>query len=314
MNEVVSIAAPVFFIIALGYACAKRRVLGTEVQKSFSLYVFYFSMPCYLFLNMARSQKTEMMPFSYIAAFALAMVVTAAVAGLCMQKFARRDFASTVLGMMSASYTNSVFIGVPIIVMAYGSIAPVVVVTLFQIIIATTAILASIEIVRQKRCMSWRQLGEIPKVVLLNPIIGGSLLGIVFSINEWPVPLPIERICQLLGSAGVPTALFALGLSLGGEQLPATPSSRRLICVLVGLKIYLHPALAWLLGRYIFDLAGPSLGALTIIAGMPTAMNNFTFAQRYGVFVQESGRVVFLSTVLWLLTLPVLLLMFKIGA
>ncbi len=313
MNEVVSIAAPVFVIIALGFVCAKRQVFGAEVQRSFSLYVFYFSMPCYLFLNMAQGQRAAMMPFDYVAAFALAMIVIAAVAGLYMQQFAKRDFASTVLGMMSASYTNSVFIGIPIVVMAYGSIAPVVVVTLFQIIVATTAILASIEIHRQKRCVSWRHLGEIPKVVLLNPIIGGSLLGIAFSMNEWPVPLPVERTCQLLGSAGVPTALFALGLSLGGEQLPATQNSRRLICVLVGLKIFVHPALAWLLGRYIFDLAGPSLGALTIIAGMPTAMNNFTFAQRYGVFVQESGRVVFLSTVLWLLTLPALLLIFKIG-
>lgn len=312
MNEVVSIAAPVFFIIALGYACAKRQVFGADVQRSFSLYVFYFSMPCYLFLNMAHSQKAAMMPVGYVAAFALAMAAIAAVAALYMQQFARRDFASTVLGMMSASYTNSVFIGIPIIVMAYGSIAPVVVVTLFQIIIATTAILASIEIFRQHG-RSWRQLGEIPKVVLLNPIIGGSLLGLAFSMNEWPVPLPVERICQLLGSAGVPTALFALGLSLGGEQFPVTQSSRRLVCVLVGLKIFLHPALAWLLGRYVFDLSGPSLGALTIIAGMPTAMNNFTFAQRYGVFVQESSRVVFLSTVLWLLTLPVLLLVFKVG-
>ncbi len=162
--------------------------------------------------------------------------------------------------------------------------------------------------------MSWRQLGEIPKVVLLNPIIGSSLLGIAFSMNELPVPLPVDRTCQLLGSAGVPTALFTLGLSLGGEQLPVTQISRRLIYVLVGLKIFLHPALAWLLGRYVFDLSGPSLSALTIIAGMPTAMNNFTFAQRYGVFVQESSWVVFLSTVLWLLTLPVLLLIFKIGA
>lgn len=62
-----------------------------------------------------------------------------------------------------------------------------------------------------------------------------------------------------------------------------------------------------------FGLSGASLGALTIIAGMPTAMNNFTFAQRYGAFVQETSQVVFLSTVLWLATLPLLLIVFRIG-
>ncbi|MEQ1698195.1 MAG: AEC family transporter [Hyphomicrobiaceae bacterium] len=313
MNEVIAIAAPVFFIIALGYVGAKRRVFGAEVQRSFSLYVFYFSMPCYLFLNMANSRQTPMMSFDYIAAFASAMVVVAVAAGLYLNRVARRDFAFTVLGMMSASYTNSAFIGIPIIVMAYGSIAPVVVVTLFQIICATTAILASLEIYQQRCCLSWRQLGEIPKAVLLNPIIGGSLLGITFAMNGWAVPVPVERICQLLGSAGVPTALFALGLSLGGEQRVATSTTRQLVYVLVVLKIVLHPALAWLFGHYAFGLSGASLGALTIIAGMPTAMNNFTFAQRYGAFVRESSQVVFLSTVLWLATLPVLLFIFKVG-
>lgn len=314
MNEVIAIAAPVFFIIALGYVAAKRRAFGVEAQKSFSLYVFYFSMPCYLFLSMAHSQQTPMMSFDYVAAFASAMCVVAVVAGLYIHRFARRDFASTVLGMMSASYTNSAFIGIPIIVMAYGSIAPVVVVTLFQIIVATTAILTSLEIYQQRRYLSWRQLGEIPKVVLFNPIIGASLLGMVFAMNGWVVPLSVESICHLLGGAGVPTALFALGLSLGGVQPVVTSASRQHVYVLVALKIVLHPALAWLFGHYVFGLSGASLGALTIIAGMPTAMNNFTFAQRYDVFVQESSQAVFWSTALWLVTLPVLLFIFKVAA
>lgn len=160
--------------------------------------------------------------------------------------------------------------------------------------------------------MSWRHLSELPKVILLNPIIGGSILGIAFAQNDWPVPVPVERICQLLGGAGVPTALFALGLSLGSRRA-GTSSHRIVVYALVGMKIVLHPALAWLAGRYLFGLSGSSLGALTIIAGMPTAMNNFTFAQRYGAFVEQAGQVVFLSTVLWLATLPVLLVIFKVG-
>ena len=79
------------------------------------------------------------------------------------------------------------------------------------------------------------------------------------------------------------------------------------------MKCLLHPALTWLIGRYLFGLGEPWLSSLTIIAAMPTALNTFIFAQRYGVFVDESGRIVLLSSLVSLVTISALLVLFGVA-
>ena len=83
--------------------------------------------------------------------------------------------------------------------------------------------------------------------------------------------------------------------------------------MLVFLKNIVHPLIAGLIGYYIFDLDGIWLGALVVVSAMPTAMNNFVFAQKYGAFENEASQVVFLSSVLSLLTLSGLLWWFSIN-
>lgn len=313
MNIILNITAPVFFIIGLGYFCARKKLVPTEAQKTFSLYVFYCAMPCYLFLAMAKVPRAMIVNANYIAAFAISMLVVAAIGGFITKVIHRRDLASSILAMMGACYTNSAFIGIPIIVMVYGNAAPVIVITLFQVIVVTTIILTSIEIHQKHGLFSIKALREFPKTVLLNPIVGGSLLGIIFAWQSWTVPILIDRTGSLLGGAGIPTALFALGLSLGGTRPVLKTSTRKLVYILSGLKILVHPALAYLVGRYLFGLTDPWLGSLTIVAAMPTAMNNFIFAQRYDAFVEESSQIVFVTSVLSLFTLSSLLWLFGIG-
>lgn len=57
----------------------------------------------------------------------------------------------------------------------------------------------------------------------------------------------------------------------------------------------------------------PLLECVSLAAAMPAAVNTFIFAQRYQVFVRETGEIVFISSVLSLFTLSGLLLLFGFG-
>ena len=313
MNSILAITAPVFLIITIGYIFAHLKILKEKSQQVLSLYVLYCSMPAYLFLAMAKVPHGMLINIRYMASFALSMVGIAFLGGLITRKIYKRDGASTILAMMGACYTNSAFVGIPIIVMTYGQIAPVVVITLFQVIVGTTTILTGIEIYQKHGSLSLKALLEFPKTVLLNPIVGASFLGILFSFQEWSIPETLEKGFQMLGNAGIPTGLFALGLSLGEKHQPLPSRSRYLVYSLVVLKTVLHPDLAWVVGNYIFHLGDPWLGTVTIVAALPTALNNFVFAQRYDAFVAESGQVVFFTSVVSLLTLSGLLWLLGLG-
>ena len=95
---------------------------------------------------------------------------------------------------------------------------------------------------------------------------------------------------DLLGRAGVPTALFALGLSLGQVRQKLLQSNQNLILILVGLKNIIHPLVAWAIGFYIFDLSTMWLGALVVVSAMPTAMNNFFSRRSIIVLYQKLVR------------------------
>ena len=285
MNAIFGITAPVFLIVLLGYICARKNIFDPGAQKAFSLYVFYCAMPCYLFLAMSKAPHDMIVNNGYILSYILGMTFTAAASGFITWRFFKCDAASCILAMMSACYTNSAFVGIPIIVMAFGQPGPVVIVTLFQVIIVTTLILTGLETYRKHGKLSLTALYDLPKTILMNPIVGGSLFGILFSLEGLTLPLVLARAFELLGNAGIPTALFALGLSLGGarQQLPA--ASRNLVYILTGFKVIIHPAVTWLIGYYIFNVSGLWLGALALVSAMPTAMNNGSSGVLVGNFL-----------------------------
>lgn len=307
MTDILAITAPVFFIILTGYIFARFGFFQANAQKAFSLYVFYCAMPCYLFLSMAKSNPETIVNFHYISAFAIGLFISALLSWFLASKIFKRRQDESIVAMMSGCYTNSAFIGIPIIVMTFGHIGPAVSVTLFQLVIVTTFILTSLETINRNNKLSFKIIYDLPKTILITPLISATLLGIIFSFMSWPVPKIIDSAFGLLGNAGIPTALFALGLSLANRKPSSTTRQPQLIYSLVIIKNIIHPLIAGLIGYYIFQLPEMWLGALIVVSAMPTAVNNFIFAERYSAFENESSQVVFLSSLTSLFTLSAIL-------
>jgi malonate transporter len=65
------------------------------------------------------------------------------------------------------------------------------------------------------------------------------------------------------------------------------------------------PVAAWLLGDFVFDLSRDELFVAVVLAGLPSAQNVFTYAQRYQTGVVVARDTVLVTTVL---SVPVLVL------
>lgn len=115
-----------------------------------------------------------------------------------------------------------------------------------------------------------------------NPMIIGSLLGLVVALTGVQVPQIVLEPVNLIAGASIPAMLLAFGISLVGSK-PLEKASGRRADVLIGsvAKLVVHPLLAWVLAYYLFDLRGELLVASVIMAGLPTAQNIFVTASRY---------------------------------
>jgi predicted permease len=147
--------------------------------------------------------------------------------------------------------------------------------------------------------------GVLRRVVLSlmrNPVLlsiaGGATLGAL----GVALPIPVERFLAFLGNAAGPTALFALGGTLGRLGL-----GRRLVVAAAAAtagKLVAYPLLAWLVLGKLLGLEMFWVQSGVMLAAMPTATNAFVLAQRFHTGADEVSTVVLLSTLLAAFAFP----------
>jgi malonate transporter len=131
---------------------------------------------------------------------------------------------------------------------------------------------------------------------LRSPITLASATGIAVAATGWRPSEEVLRPFDLVGSAAVPLALLALGMSLRGSRPFTAGQDGRDRYTAVVLKVLGQPLLAYLIGRHILGLQGTALLAAVVTAALPTAQNIFVFATRYDRAVGLARDAIVLST------------------
>ncbi|GAA3372805.1 AEC family transporter [Streptomyces sannanensis] len=309
MHAVLSGFLPIWAITAAGWAAGRFDVLGGQAQHVLGRFAFTFAMPALLFLTMSRSRVADLAEPGVLVFAASLLAVFAVGLLLCRRVFRHRQ-ADQAIGAMAAAYVNSANLGIPVAVHVLKDTSFVIAAALFQTLFITPLILVLIDFdVRRGAGGRWVRMLQLP---FRNPVIAASAAGLAVATLGWRLPDEVTAPVRMLGGAGVPAALFALGMSLNVRTRP-DPRGRTERRVLVSLKIVVQPLLAYLLGRWLFGLSGHALFTVVLCAGLPTAQNAFVFAAEYGLDTDLARDAVLLSTLLsmgslslitWLLAVP----------
>jgi predicted permease len=100
----------------------------------------------------------------------------------------------------------------------------------------------------------------------------------------------------LLGGAAVPVVLLAFGMSLHGTRMLKSGGHTAEILTATALKSAVMPALAFVVGRFLFNLDQQMLLGVVLMAALPSAQNVFLFASKYGRGVAVARETILLST------------------
>ncbi len=287
-------------IIALGFFLAQFRVLGADSQALLTRLVFFVATPALLFQTLSTAPVGQIFT-SGLAAAALSFVGTAAVYVLLARTVWRRSTGDTVVGAMSSAYLNAANLGIPITVYVLGSASFIAPVLLMQLVLITPPALAILDAVGSDQRASL--LGTITRP-LRNPITVGSFLGLLWSLAGWHVPGAIASPVALIAGMAVPGVTLAYGISLRLGPRPIAGGSRVELAVVCMLKLLVQPVLAYAAARWLFDLDGRALLAVTVVAALPTAQNIFVYATRYDRSTTLARDSIFVTTIL---SVPVLL-------
>ncbi len=310
MPSLLNTVAPVFGILILGFLAVRMRMLNEAGVKGLVVFVFNFAIPLLLFRSLATTQLPPDIQWSFILSF-YGGSFTCYLLGLVLgKKVFRRTLADQAIFGMSAGFSNTVLMGIPILLTAYGPEAtlPIFLIIAFHgptLMPLTTAL---IQIGRGGEVSAGAQIRGVLLELVKNPIIMGLLLGLAANLAGFVPSGPLDRIIELLGSSAIPCALFAMGASLAGYPLVGDVAPAIL---LTGIKLLLHPALVWVLAVPVFGLEGIWVPVAVTMAAMPSGVNAYLFGARYDAAPGVAARTILLGTVLSLGTISVVLVLFQ---
>jgi malate permease and related proteins len=205
--------------------------------------------------------------------------------------------------LLCGTFGNVLFMGYPLLTYWYGEAGGRY--AAFADMAATTPLLWSIGVwIAVRLGGQIKDAGHPLKQFLTLPPVWAFLIGL--ALGAMPINAePLVLAARFIGQPSVPVMLLMLGLSIPWSRL--TPSKPVLITV--AFKLVWLPLVAQLLAQTFLNPLGAAQHAAVLEAGVPTMLMAVGLADRYHLDVERVALTVAWSTVLFLLTLPVWLML-----
>ncbi|RAP52217.1 MAG: hypothetical protein BZ138_03530 [Methanosphaera sp. rholeuAM270] len=295
MNSIEVILVPTFMII-VGMILKKMNILEEENSTALSKIVLNVSLPALIFSNIStRSINQQMISVSLIS-FALSFICV--LIAYFYSKIRNYSKEKTWTIIILLSMMNTAFIGYPIVLGVFGNEGflyaifydlPIAILFVIYGVVLSTIF------------------GGNKKEVIRNGLtfvpLWAIVFGVIFNIFNIPLGYVLETSLDYLGASAIPLIMLSLGLTITFRDVKSYLSdtlfisfSRLLVAPLI-LYVLLHQ----------LSLRGLLLQVSVLQSAMPTAMNSLVLAINYDLDVELVSSVVFLTTVLSIITLPIII-------
>ncbi|GAB2724680.1 AEC family transporter [Halomonas garicola] len=287
LAELFAVMAPVLAGAGLGFFWVR---LGQPYPVEFvTRLVFNIGTPALVIASLS-SAEIEAGSFGRTMLATALVICTMAAMTWPLARLLRQDW--RVL-LAPAMYPNTGNMGLPVVLYAFGSagfaygITVMVTVSLFQFTLGS--VMAS-------------NGGNPLRTLVRTPTVYAILLSLVLLLTDTALPLWLANSVELISGFTVPLMLITLGVSLASIQVKSLRSG-------IGfslLRIPVAAALAWSIGA-LLGLPPLAHSIVVLQMSMPVAVFNYLFAQKARREPEYVASLVFCSTLLSLLYLPLLL-------
>ena len=295
---------PMCLVMALGYGTRRLGWLRREEISTINKIAFRIFLPCLLYYNIYCSDLSGsfdplLMAYAVggvLLTFGLALGYT-----LLTEKLPERR-GVLIQGMFRSNY---VIMGIPVATALLGADQLGTVSILIAIIVPIFNMVSIIvlEVFRGQKPKPLHILGQIAK----NPLVIGSVLGILTLVAGIRLPHILEQTIQSVSAIASPLQLFLLGAFF---QFSGLKTYRRELVTVSIAKLIVSPGLFLGLGA-LLGFRGVAFVSLIGIFASPTAVNSFTMAQQMGGDAELAGDIVVTTSAASILTMFLWIFLFK---
>lgn len=292
--EFITILFPDFALILFGYLLCHYTALNRALWEQVERLVYFVLFPVLLFHAISRSQLDWQMASSVVSAAVLMSICSIALAYTVayLPGVERRDAASAA----QVGFRFNSYIALALAERLAGAQGLMLIAVLIGVCVPLLNIAAVWPMAKGS--------GQgFLKALLKNPLIIGTLCGLLANVLGISVPAIAESAVSRVGQASLALGLMAAGAGLQLAQVFSTRSRVRAGIALLSIKHLAMPLLAIGLVQVI-GLNSSQAVALLAFSALPTASSCYVLATRMGYEGAFVAGLVTLSTLAAMVSLP----------
>ncbi len=290
--------------ILCGYGLVKSGKGKPEHAQTMSAILLYICGPA-MIISTFRGMTYDSAAFAQIGLFfVLALLAQLLFFLLLLAIFWKRfDHARYRILCIGSVLGNAGFLGLPLVKALFPNdpLAPCfssAFLTGMNMLVFTAGVYA---IKKDKRYISF-------KVAVLNPTVLSVLISLPIYRFNLPLPAVVDDMLSLLGKMTTPLCMMVLGMRMAAVDI-GRMFRRSFAYAVCGLKLIVFPLLSAIVFRLIPGLSDTFCGCMIVLSAVPSAAIVLSLAELHQCEQELSASVVLLTTLLSILTLPLVTLL-----
>ena len=284
-------------LILTGFILAKNGILTEKGSKSMTDMVLTIVTPCVIIKSFMREYDPSLLK-NLLIAFLIAFLCHIGFILLAHLLLRSKDISKQKVLQYGVVFSNCGFMSLPLqqsvlgdMGVFYGSSY----IAIFNLFVWSYGI----------TLMSGDKKYMTPKKLIINPGIIALAIGLVIFLLSIPTPKIVNETVYYIASLNTPLPMIIIGFHLANSKI--SEGLRNIKCLFaILLRLFVFPLIA--LGvMYICGVRGTMLISSLISCSAPTAAITTMFSAKFGRETSLSVNLVSLSTILSLISMPLLI-------
>lgn len=301
---------PLFALVGLGYFCKKHAIIGDVSLKYLTRFVMYLSLPALLLGKLATADFETMVDVGFLGAYLVSLLSVMLISGVVGYfLFEKRTSHGVMLGL-GGVYGNIGFLAIPVLAATVGewtSVPLALMLTLdLLLLLPFSSFLLQLSHTtsthahhQDKNFTPFKALMR----SLLNPLIISIIVGLLLSAWRMTLPTGVIGALELLSSVAGPCAMVIVGTALFGRRITQKPFAAIYMST---VKLGVMPIVVFFM-MTMFQVKSEWVLIATLGSAMPCAAVLGVIAEEYKTLSHQASTAVLLTTVLSVVTLPLLM-------
>lgn len=301
-----NVVVPLFLMLVLGYSLKQIRVYDEHTISGMNQLVFKVFLPLLLFINIYQTDVAGVFDLKLMLVAVLGVLGSFFMTWLIIAWIEKDNRKRGVL-IQGIFRSNFVIFGIPVTTSLFGAEATGAAALLVAVIVPIFNMLSVVilEIYRGSRI----NVPKILKGIITNPLIIGSVTGLLCLWLHIKIPLVLEKTISDLSKVTTPLALVILG---GSFTFSSMKGNVKQIAIGVLGKLVIVPVIC-LSFALLIGIRGVGLAILMSIFASPTAVSSFSMAKQMDGDADLAGHLVVLGSMLSVVTMFIWIFIFKQG-